>query len=253
MFPTLVGVVVGVGAFAYFVWEAMGKSGKSPFSSNVAKTQRRRADTRQDVMQNFTGEAWDESGEAELRAELSGSSLNSVNIGFGGHTCLYGPLKLEVEDTDIRIFDWEFRMQREKMRYYSLQTIGLVSPEGLDAPDFYLRPWDVDQTNKWLSVYDQVEVLSCDGYVLESPVAYRAEAMFFISDEAEALFHFISQRRWTVECTGQRVLAYRLGSVVQPDEFKHLANDMLHLVDLLREAAEAGSRRLDMQVESSLG
>ena len=88
-------------------------------------------------------------------------------------------------------------------------------------------------------------------WALESIQPYHARLLFSTPTAQFEMFDFIQSRKWTVEWTGEHLLAYAVGKIVSPEELKYFAGDMVELIGLLRKADDEADSKLDARIAAS--
>lgn len=190
---------------------------------------------------------------------------NNLNIGnsrIGSHSIhsdrFFGPMEVNISDELFQFFDWQHFVKINKEYTSCLQTVIALTPRDLEIPQFFFRPKDFGrfvtrEDNSMLRYHDIVETGTHIDltYALESMQPYHARLLFKAKTAQFELFELIQSNDWTVEWTGEHLLVYSTGQVVEPDQLKFFASKVLTLANLLRNADHEADSSLDERLAAS--
>ena len=211
--------------------------------------------SRRQAEMSDAGTHWGEWPETEAAGEISGSHL----IVLRGNRCrtnFYGPLRLEVAEDQLTLFDFGIYLgERQSTLAPILQTVGSFRISGFNAPPFYLRPV-VNRTavrNEFLSCYGAVDSLPAKSYnqIVESLFPARVIELFETKTAFTELLPFLQERQLTVEWTGETLLVYRLQQTVGREQMQELAGEIVQVARLLETAYQEASAALDQQIAAA--
>lgn len=212
------------------------------------------ASQRQEEMSG-DGNEWGEWTEPEAAFELSGSHLIVIR-GSQCRTNFYGPLRLDLGEDQLTLFDFGIYLGERQSRLAPiLQTVGSYRISDLKVPQFYIRPVlnHSSVRNEFLSCYETVDSMPAHSHnqIAESIFPGRAAELLETKTAFVELLPLLQDRQLTVEWTGETLLVYRLQQTVGREEMKEFAQEVVHVAQILRAANEEASAALDQRIAAA--
>ncbi len=147
---------------------------------------------------------------------------------------LYNMIHGETEDVDLAVFDYKYTIGSGKSTHTHSQTVVYIHCQDLDLPKFALRPQHFFHRIGKIFGYQDIDFEThptfSGRYILQGDEETRIREVF--RDELLAFFeglHGVS-----AEASGGRLVYYRAGKRINPDEVRTLMEEGFRLFALIR-------------------
>lgn len=174
------------------------------------------------------GLAFHPTGDPDLVAELADLHLFSQGRAKKIKNMLHG----ETGAVDVAVFDFQYTTGSGKHQHTSHQTVAYFRSPSLDLPQFVLRPENLFHRIGAVFGYQDINFESHPRFSSQSLLRGTSELQLRRLFTDEILSFYESQKGLSTEASGRRLIFYRAGKRVSPDQLRSFFEEAFNVYAL---------------------